>query len=227
MFVEFVQIMWQLSKKQVYSTLAVVSLVMMLQSSVVAQVETVVREVETVVMQSGQTEVVTSQGVVIRVDNRYKALNAPISIDVEEITYDDLPVEIAAMLDPSFSKEGEGIWKALPLKLYRISLMVVNDVASAFPVLRVYLPTKEILRSDSVYSGYFMRTEYLPPSITMCATPEGLTPCERLSLWFLAERYSDVVATLPAGIIRYGADNYVGIFDQNPIVFSQDHEHTP
>lgn len=45
MFVEFVQIMWQLSKKQVYSTLAVVSLVMILQSSVVAQVETVVREV--------------------------------------------------------------------------------------------------------------------------------------------------------------------------------------
>lgn len=202
-----------------YSALLVVSLAMALPNSVVAQSiaeqgKTVLRQVETVVMQSGQREAVTSQGIIIRIDGSHKPMDAPLSIEVEEITYDSLPAEVAAMLDPSFSREEEGVWQALPLRLYRIR--VLDNSATIFPVWRVYLPTKGILLSDSVFSAYFLRTEYLPPSIMMCATSAGLIPCERLSLWQLAGRYVEKTEELPADIIRYNADNYVGIFDQTP-----------
>lgn len=213
---------WQLVK-QVYRASAVVGLAIVLQSNVMAQgdvgqvqVEEVVREVETVVMQPGQMEVITSRGVVIRVANGHKPSDASISIKIQEVKYDELPREVAVMLDPSFTRQDEGVWRALPLRLYKISLSIFENSATIFPVLRVYLPTKGILSSDSVYSAHFMRTEYLPPSIMMCATSEGLVPCERLSLWRLSENYVDKAKELSAGIVRYGAENYVGIFDQTP-----------
>lgn len=209
--------------KKVYRVLALVGLAIVLQSNVMAQgdvgqvqVKEVVREVETVVMQPGQTEVITSEGVVIRTEKDNQPSPTSIEIKVQQLNYAELPLRVSQALDPEFSGMAY-VLDAIPLRLYRISASVHDSYNHQVTRLRIYLPAPSTNDNPYHFTGDFLPSESVPGGVCFDPTsPEPTYDCTFPSRWIIRRHQKTDNVLWTSFIYPNGNDYFLGIFNPYP-----------
>lgn len=157
---------WQLVK-QVYLALAVVGLMMVLQSNLMAQgdvgqvrVEEVVWEAETFVFKSGMEQVVTSDGIIIKLLEGVE-ISTAVHIKIRKLRVSELPDDAARAMDDIYISSPDGSHKtsATPLFLYEISLDVDSQKVSWEKRFNISFPVSNLTLRQGEYikAGIFTR----------------------------------------------------------------------